>query len=349
MTSLPLKRKPTEIVLLLNCGENVNFQEILENATIENIPLQAIDEFHLLVNRKLSEKSTAVAEKREIEQPKQPTDLQCLTAQELNSSQSNLNSKVVLFRPRMTEKPLSQEEAEGIVSFINSHLKHLKTLPGLQKCSHHIIRRYLVLLDEGKGFERLGFQSMTTLLNSNLIQGSRSNLQKQWQAGRIEHDYLGIEPGTLPEDHCRKLAILKNYPEEIKKAYNRAQELAQNGRITGQIVQQAIQEIAQNHEIELPKPKTQKKSRCGWQQDIPSDSRTYKIDLCGVEWNLQDAHTEICTQLEKVAQECACTPENLIVQGLMKLVTKSTNWSDLEAISKAIELALVDTKTERAA
>jgi len=85
-------------------------------------------------------------------------------------------------------------------------------------------------------------------------------------------------------------------------------------------------------------------------QEILEHATIEDIPLQAIdEFHLQDTHTQICKQLEHTAQECACTPENLIVQGLIKLVTKSTSLSDLEAISKAIEVALVDIKTERTA
>jgi len=136
-----------------------------------------------------------------------------------NSTSSNMNSKNLPFCSHILEGRLSKQDAEKIITLINSHLRQLKTLPKIQKRSNDIIRHYLVLLDEGKGYEQLGFKNMTALLNSDFIQGSRSNLQKQWQAGRIERDSLGVEPGTIPEDHCRKLAVLKAYPEQVQKAY----------------------------------------------------------------------------------------------------------------------------------
>jgi hypothetical protein len=268
---------------------------------------------------------------------------------QLSSTSSNLNSKIIPFRSRIIEGQLSKKDAEKIIAFINSHLRQLKALPKIQKRSNNIIRHYLVLLDEGKGYEQLGFKNMTALLNSDLIQGSRSNLQKQWQAGRIERDCLGVEPGTIPEDHCRKLAVLKAYPEQVQKAYAGAQKLAGDGRVTAKLVQQAVQEVAQNQGIELPLPKPQKKSRCGWNQNISGGERYYKVDLCGVEHNLQDSDTEVCIQLEKVAKECNSTPEKLIVQGLIKLVAQSMELSDSEVLVKAVEVALAEIKTDVAA
>jgi hypothetical protein len=264
---------------------------------------------------------------------------------QLPLASSNLNSKIIPFRPRIIEGQISKEDAEKIIGFINFNLRQLQALPRIQKCSNDIIRYYLILLDEGKGYEQLGFKNMTALLNSNLIQGSRSNLQKQWQAGRIERDCLGVEPGTIPEDHCRKLAALKANPEQVQKAYASAQKLAGDKRVTAKLVQQAVHEVAQNQGIELPLPKPQKKSRCSWSQNIPGGERNYKVDLCGVEHNLQGSYTEACSQLEKVAKECNSTPENLIVKGLIKLVAQPMELSDSEALVKAIEVALADIKT----
>lgn len=266
-----------------------------------------------------------------------------------NSSTSNLNSKILPFCSHIEEGRLSKKDAEKIITLINSHLRQLKTLPKIQKRSNDIIRRYLVLLDEGKGYEQLGFKNMTALLNSDFIQGSRSNLQKQWQAGRIERDCLGVEPGTIPEDHCRKLAVLKAYPEQVQKAYAEAQRLADGGRVTAKLVQQAVQEIAQNQGIELSLLKPQKKSRCGWHQDIFGDERYYKVDLYGVKHSIQDSNTQACIELEKVAKECNDTPEKLIVQGLIKLVAQSMELSDSEVLVKAVEVALAEIKTDIAA
>jgi len=258
---------------------------------------------------------------------------------------SNLNSKIIPFRPRILEGELSKEETERIIAFINFNLRQLKDLPKIQKCSNDIIRQYLVLLDEGKGYEQLGFKNMTALLNSDLIQGSRSNLQKQWQAGRIERDCLGVEPGTIPEDHCRKLAVLKAHPEQVQKAYASAHKLAGDGQVTAKLVQQAVQKVVQNQGISFPKPKRQKKSQCDWNQNIPGNERHDKVNFCGVN-NLQTSDKEACLQLEKVAKECNSTPENLIIQGLIKLVTQSMKLSDSEALVKAIEVALAEIKTD---
>ena len=266
-----------------------------------------------------------------------------------NSTSSNINSKILPFCSHVLEGRLSKQDAEKIITLINSHLRQLKTLPKIQKRSNDIIRHYLVLLDEGKGYEQLGFKNMTALLNSDFIQGSRSNLQKQWQAGRIERDCLGVEPGTIPEDHCRKLAVLKAYPEQVQKAYTDAQKLAGDGRVTAKLVQQAVQDLAQNQGIELPLLKPQKKSRCGWHQNISGDERYYKVDLYGVKHSIQDSDTEACIELEKVAKECNDTPEKLIVQGLIKLVAQSMELSDSEVLVKAVEVALAEIKTDIAA
>lgn len=266
-----------------------------------------------------------------------------------SSTSSNMNSNILPFCSDILEGRLSKKEAENIITLINSHLRQLKTLPKIQKRSNDIIRHYLVLLDEGKGYEQLGFKNMTALLNSDFIQGSRSNLQKQWQAGRIERDCLGVEPGTIPEDHCRKLAVLKAYPEQVQKAYADAQKLAGDGRVTAKLVQQAVQELAQNQGIELPLLKPQKKSRCGWHQNISGDERYYKVDLYGVKHSIQDSDTQACIELEKVAKECNDTPEKLIVQGLIKLVAQSMELSDSEVLVKAVEVALAEIKTDIAA
>jgi hypothetical protein len=266
-----------------------------------------------------------------------------------SSTSSNINSKTLPFCSHILERRLSKQDAEKIITLINSHLRQLKTLPKIQKRSNDIIRHYLVLLDEGKGYEQLGFKNMTALLNSDFIQGSRSNLQKQWQAGRIERDCLGVEPGTIPEDHCRKLAVLKAYPEQVQKAYADAQKLAGGGRVTAKLVQQAVQELAQNQGIELPLLKPQKKSRCGWHQNISGDERYYKVDLYGVKHSIQDSDTQACIELEKVAKECNDTPEKLIVQGLIKLVAQSMELSDSEVLVKAVEVALAEIKTDIAA
>jgi hypothetical protein len=266
-----------------------------------------------------------------------------------SSTSSNMNSNILPFCSDILERRLSKKDAEKIITLINSHLRQLKTLPKIQKRSNDIIRHYLVLLDEGKGYEQLGFKNMTALLNSDFIQGSRSNLQKQWQAGRIERDCLGVEPGTIPEDHCRKLAVLKAYPEQVQKAYADAQKLAGDGRVTAKLVQQAVQYLAQNQGIELPLLKPQKKSRCGWHQNISGDERYYKVDLYGVKHSIQDSDTQACIELEKVAKECNDTPEKLIVQGLIKLVAQSMELSDSEVLVKAVEVALAEIKTDMAA
>lgn len=284
-------------------------------------------------------------------QPMENMEVSALTGdfKQFSSISSNLNPKILPFSSHSLEGRLSKKDAEKIVTFINSHLRQLKSLPKIQKRSNDIIRHYLVLLDEGKGYEQLGFKNMTALLNSDFIQGSRSNLQKQWQAGRIERDCLQVEPGTIPEDHCRKLAVLKAYPEQVQKAYTNAQKLAGDGRVTAKIVQQAVQALAQNQGIELPLLKPQKKSLCGWNQNTSSGERYYKVDLYGVKHSLQDSDTEACLELEKVARESNETPEKLIVQGLIKLIAESMKLSDSEVLVKAVEVALSEIKTDIAA
>jgi hypothetical protein len=285
---------------------------------------------------------------------------------------SNLNSNIIPFCPQTIKGQLSKEETEKILACINSNLSQLKTLTQFQKRSNHIIRHYLVLLDEGKGYEQLGFKNMTALLNSNLIQGSRSNLQKQWQAGRIERDCLGVAPGTIPEDHCRKLAALKAYPEKVKQAYVNAHQLAGDRQITAKLVQRAVQELAQSQGIELL-PKLEKKSLDGKNQNIVIDNdfrqdilkqsafsqnifrqnilnpEDYnKVDLR--EFNkLLESHVEAFSQLNEMAKKCNLTPEILIVRGLIRFTSQSMKLSSLEVITKAIEVALTEIRIDIAA
>lgn len=78
-----------------------------------------------------------------------------------------------------------------------------------------------------------------------------------------------------------------------------------------------------------------RRSKCRWEQN-PDGSRRYEVNICGVKRELHDTYQQAAVEVERIAGESDCTPEQLIVEGLLKLVAEKTGLSEQGAIALAI-------------
>ncbi|MCE2719820.1 MAG: hypothetical protein ACK57R_17330 [Dolichospermum sp.] len=150
---------------------------------------------------------------------------------------------------------LTAEQAESIIEEINHFASVLvQTANQLRNC--------IKLLEVGRGYEALGYKDMTALFKSGLLEKSRSTLQKEWQAHRVEQA-LRMDTGTLVLDHGLKLfPVLKEKPEKLKEVYHAAIEKAEstdsdlNARCIRYAIAQVAPEVNQKPNKQKPKNKS---------------------------------------------------------------------------------------------
>ncbi|QSV63607.1 MAG: hypothetical protein HEQ26_13480 [Dolichospermum sp. DL01] len=121
---------------------------------------------------------------------------------------------------------LTREQAKSII-------EEIRTYAGVLVQTANQLRNCIKRLEVGRGYEALGYRDMSEffksseLFKSGLLKKSRSTLQKQWQAHRVEQA-LGMDTGTLVLDHGLKLfPVLKAKPEKLGEVYHAAIEEAE--------------------------------------------------------------------------------------------------------------------------
>jgi hypothetical protein len=223
---------------------------------------------------------------------------------------------------------MSREEAEKLISRANSNCNRLTLIEKVKVKKINLVRRTLAEIDQGKGYEALGFQNMTKFLKSGLINYPYSSLQKQWQAARVEN-CLGLEIGTTPEEQCRKLLPLAHDPAKMQEAYVMAIDLAGDKKLTAKLIAQCVEDV-----MGCP-PKRHQKSKCQWVSG-PNATRHYRVRVLGTEVNMHDSYTNTIKDLESVSQSSNEAPENLIVNGLLGALSEALGTSPQGAIAAAV-------------
>lgn len=224
--------------------------------------------------------------------------------------------------------PMSREEAEKLIGRANSNCNRLTLIEKVKVKKINLVRRTLAEIDQGKGYEALGFQNMTKFLKSGLINYPYSSLQKQWQAARVEN-CLGLEIGTTPEEQCRKLLPLAHDPAKMQEAYVMAIDLAGDKKLTAKLIAQCVEDV-----MGCP-PKRHQKSKCQWVSG-PNATRHYRVKVLGTEVNMHDSYTDTIKDLENVSQSSNEAPENLIVNGLLGALSEALGVSPQGAIAAAV-------------
>jgi hypothetical protein len=223
---------------------------------------------------------------------------------------------------------LSADEAREIVAKINSTCSRIAVIDKVRHKRVNLLRQAIALLDRSEGYKALGFNNMTKLLKSKIINHPYSSLQKQWQAARVE-SCLGVEIGTMPEEQCRKLLPLAENPEQMIQAYQDAQKLASNKRLTAKLIASAVAAIKGE------KPKPYARSKCGWVAG-PDASRHYRVKLMETEVNLHDSYTPIAQEIENLCEAKKVPPEQLMVDGLLGALAAALGTTNQGAIAAAV-------------
>jgi hypothetical protein len=145
---------------------------------------------------------------------------------------------------------LTAKQAESIIEEINHFAGVL-----VQTANH--LRNCIKRLDVGRGYEALGYKDMSALFKSDLLEKSRSTLQKEWQAHRVEQA-LELPTGSLVLEHGLKLfPVFKKAPEKLEEVYHAAIEEAEisESSLNARCIQNAISQVTPELK---PKPKKRK-------------------------------------------------------------------------------------------
>jgi hypothetical protein len=206
---------------------------------------------------------------------------------------------------------LSKEEVEELIERIIDNGEALKNFALFAK---NFTRYALVKIDAREGYKAFGCDSMSAFLENHhsLFKRAYSSLQKEWQAGKLEHS-MGLKIGTLPETQARELYPLRDNIHDCKKAWELACEVAEseNRRVKAADIGAAVREIAQ-----LPEPPKKIRTKCGWVAG-PNAARHYKVSLHGQEVNLHDTYDSTARTIIDLAEARKQAPEELIIQGLL--------------------------------
>jgi hypothetical protein len=137
---------------------------------------------------------------------------------ECESVKNNSNAQVI---PVMT-----QAEARGCIEAIKERAISLRQL--------------LVELEERRGWEALGYSSMTACMVAE-FKNSKPVLVRELKVGRMEKRYLRVPIGTYLESQLRPLSQLE--PTQYQEAIETAHQIAGDERITVAHVNQAVREL----------------------------------------------------------------------------------------------------------
>lgn len=102
------------------------------------------------------------------------------------------------------------------------------------------LRQLLVELEERRGWEALGYSSMTACMVAE-FKNSKPVLIRELKVGRMEKHYLRVPIGTYLESQLRPLSQLE--PAKYQDAVEKAHQIAGGDRITAVQVSQAVKEI----------------------------------------------------------------------------------------------------------
>ena len=118
------------------------------------------------------------------------------------------------------------------------------------------VRARIYDLDRRKGWKALGYSSFTACCMDQFPELHAKYVEKQLAAARVDAVLKEFPPNggkieELPESHARELVSLRHDPEALKSAYEKAVDIADaqnDGRVTAQIITQAVQESKPEHE-----------------------------------------------------------------------------------------------------
>lgn len=106
------------------------------------------------------------------------------------------------------------------------------------------MRRLIIYGYELEVWRPLGYASMTECLRDIARENglSENMAWRELAAGKVERILDKSQVGEIPESHLRPLTGLKT-DEDKREAWRIAKQQAPNGKVTGKVVQQAVQEV----------------------------------------------------------------------------------------------------------
>ena len=118
------------------------------------------------------------------------------------------------------------------------------------------VRAQIYELDRRKGWKALGYKSFRACCMDQFPELHAKYVEKQLAAARVDAVLQEFPPKggkieELPERHARELISLRHDPEALKSAYEKALDIADaenDGRVTTQIITQAVQESKPDYE-----------------------------------------------------------------------------------------------------
>lgn len=121
---------------------------------------------------------------------------------------------------------MTAAQAQRCVEAIKNHAVSLRTL--------------LVELDDRRGWEALGYSSMTACMVTE-FKNSKPVLIRELKVGRIEKHHLQVPIGTYLESQLRSLSKLE--PTQYKLAIEKAHKIAGSDKVSAVHVAKAVTEI----------------------------------------------------------------------------------------------------------
>ena len=136
---------------------------------------------------------------------------------------------------------MTAAQAQQCVEAIKNHAVSLRTL--------------LVELDDRRGWEALGYSSMTACMVAE-FKNSKPVLIRELKVGRIEKHHLQVPIGTYLESQLRSLSKLE--PTQYKLAIAKAYKIAGSDKLKAVHVTKAVTEILNPTRVVLDAPTASK-------------------------------------------------------------------------------------------
>ncbi|NJO63916.1 MAG: hypothetical protein HC836_38765 [Richelia sp. RM2_1_2] len=220
-----------------------------------------------------------------------------------------------------------------VLDLIKQTINATILIPELAQYSKNLVRYALVKIDNRRGWAEFGCNNFSEFLikKCDLFEKAYSSLQKEWQAGRLETGVLKIKIGTLTESQAREFYRLLENPDDCRKAYLEAVEIAcsDNVKLTAKIIRSVVNRMLGLEE------KAQFKSNCGWVHGSQG-SRHYRIKIADFKLDLQDVYQDTAVQLEKLSVQEEKSPETLLTENMVKFISAQLQCTEAAAIAAVV-------------
>jgi len=142
---------------------------------------------------------------------------------------------MVLMENAIAIRPMIYKEARECVDQINANMTNIRAL--------------VLDLYEREGWSALGYANWRDCVTAE-FQSSQAYLYRQLEAAQTEKVISPIGEKEIPESQLRPLTKLRGNPEQQRTAWQKAVEIAPEGKVTAAHVSKVVKEITG----EQPKP-----------------------------------------------------------------------------------------------